>query len=174
MRTLNLHEDALEREDLIRKYLNRTLDPASLEAFEAHYLECETCFEELRTTDTMTSALLEHAMNRRLVGDVVVLEFSAPAELIRASPTTRLLRGILHQGDSRVVVDLSRVSRIDSAGLGELMSCYSHVLRNRGMMKIVRPSPKVREVMHITRLDTVVETFEDEAQAVRSFAPGPS
>ncbi|HET8547823.1 MAG TPA: STAS domain-containing protein [Bryobacteraceae bacterium] len=166
---LRLHEDPLAREELIRSYLKRRLDRLTSEAFEAHYLSCNECFDELRTTDRILSGLTNAAVVRRERDRVVVIDFSGPAQLVRESPVARQLEGILHQGDSRVLVDLSKVSRIDSAGLGVLMTCYSHVLRNRGMLKVLRPSEDVRRLLSLTRLDGVVEAFDDETAAIQSF-----
>ncbi len=167
--TPKLHQDPLLREELIRDYLKRRLDSAATEAFEAHYLACDECFEELRTTDLIVTGLKRAAVNRRERDDVVVIEFAGPAQLTRNSATGHQLEGILHQGDSKVLIDLSTVSRIDSAGLGLLMTCYSHVLRNRGMLKVLRPSEEVRRMLRLTKLDAVVEAFDDEAQALESF-----
>jgi len=69
-----------------------------------------------------------------------------------------------------VLIDLSQVSRIDSAGLGLLMNYYSHTLRNRGMLKVLKPSDNVRKLLQVTRLDTILDTFEDEIGAIGSFA----
>jgi anti-sigma B factor antagonist len=166
---LRLHDDPLAREELIRGYLKRTLDNSTAEAFEAHYLGCDECFTELRATDMILSGLTKAAVTRRERDEVVVIDFSGPAQLVRESTAARQLEGILHQGDSRVLIDLSKVSRIDSAGLGVLMTCYSHVLRNRGMLKVLRPSEDVRRLLSVSNLDRIVETYDDEAQAIQSF-----
>jgi anti-anti-sigma factor len=65
---------------------------------------------------------------------------------------------------------MSKVSRIDSAGLGLLMQLYSHALRNRGILKVLKPSQQVQQVMHVAKVDSVVEAYEDEGLALRSFS----
>ena len=167
---LQLHEDPLAREELIRGYLKRSLDTATIEAFESHYLTCRECFEELRTTDLLMQGLARAAVNRRTREGVVVIEFTGPAQLTRQSAMTRELQGIMHQGDSKVLIDMSKVSRIDSAGLGLLMQLYSHALRNRGILKVLKPSQQVQHVMHVAKVDSVVEAYDDEGLALRSFA----
>ncbi len=167
---MKFHDDPAAREEWIRHYLLRRLDPARVEEFESHYLGCDECFTELQATRLLVAGLGQSAIGRRRLEDVVVLEFSQPTQLIRQAQELRqLAQGVLEQKDTKVLIDLSRVSRIDSAGLGMLINCYSHAIRNRGMLKLLKPSPPVRNLLHLTRIDSVIETFNDETQALRSF-----
>ena len=75
----------------------------------------------------------------------------------------------MEQSDSSVIIDLSRVTRIDSAGLGQLMSCYSHLVKNRGALKVLNPTPEIRKLLDMTGISTLIPAFEDEHEAVRSF-----
>jgi anti-anti-sigma factor len=61
------------------------------------------------------------------------------------------------------------VTRIDSAGLGQLMSCYSHLIKNRGALKVLNPKPEIRKMLDMTGLSTIIPTFHDEKEAVSSF-----
>ena len=168
---MKLHEDPLVREAFIRDYVNRTLDSSAVEEFEAHYLVCDECFRELQTTELIVKGLSQgrRALQRRDRDGVVFIEFASGTQLTRQSAVAQQLEGILQQDDSRVLIDLSNVTRIDSAGLGLLMMCYSHALRNRGMLKVVRPSGLVKAALHMTRLDSVVEAYDDVSQAMNSF-----
>ena len=166
------HDDLLEREKLIRNYLLRRLDAAASEDFERHYLACEECYEELCATQLLLSGLALTRVDARRKEDVLVLQFTSSAQLTRHSPELKaLLQGLLEQKDTKVLIDLSRVSRIDSAGLGLLMSCYSHAVSHHGMLKLLRPTAPVEELLRLTRLDSVIETYHDETQAVQSFQP---
>ena len=80
-----------------------------------------------------------------------------------------LRREVLEQKDKRVIIDLSRVTRIDSAGLGQLMSCYSHLVKNRGGLKVLNPVPEVMKLLDMTGISTLIPAFEDEQEAVSSF-----
>jgi len=167
---MEFHQEPLLREEMIRNYLLKRLDAETAESFEGHYLGCEECFEELRTTQLLMSGLSDSALASRRMNDVLVLQFNGPAKLTRESlEMTSLSRGILEQTDTKVLIDLSRVSHIDSAGLGLLMSCYSHALRNRGMLKLLNPSAQVQKILRLTKIDSVLETYYDERQAVSSF-----
>jgi anti-sigma B factor antagonist len=169
--SIDFHADPLTREELVVKYLARRLDTAAVAAFEVHYLECAACFEELTISDKIRRGLAESAVAMRREGDVLVLGFSGPTQLTRPSPASRqLLEGILQHNDSKVLIDLSTVSRIDSAGLGLLINCYSHALRNRGMFKLLNPNQEVRQLFRLTKVDSILETYDDEKRALESFS----
>jgi anti-sigma B factor antagonist len=168
---MGFHDDRLTNEQLILHYLQRRLDERSQNEFEAHYLECDECFEELAATELLHSGLLRAAaLQRRDVSGVVMLDFAVPANLTAGSPGIDELSAYVLQGsDKKVLIDLSRVSRIDSTGLGVLLSCYSHVIRNQGSLKLLRPPQKLRKLFQITNIGSVLEAFDDEAQALQSF-----
>jgi anti-sigma B factor antagonist len=164
------HDEPFLREEIIVQYLKRRLDAATIEAFESHYLTCDECFEELRVAQLLTEGLSQARIDRRYSGEVAVLRFTGPVQLVRRSPElTALSQNVLEQKDTKVLIDLSRVSRIDSAGLGLLMSCYSHAVRNRGALKLLNPSRDVRQLLRFTKIDAVLETYDDEREALESF-----
>ena len=82
---------------------------------------------------------------------------------------TELSKAIHLESDTKVLIDLSKVSRIDSTGLGVLMQCYCHAVKNAGALKLLRPDAPVRRVLNVTKIDSVLQTFEDEAAAIESF-----
>jgi anti-sigma B factor antagonist len=62
------------------------------------------------------------------------------------------------------------VSYIDSSGIGELVSGFTTVTNHGGMLKLVGLSKRVKDLLQVTKLYTVFEAFEEEADAVRTFA----
>jgi anti-anti-sigma factor len=167
---MQYHQDRLSREELIRNYLLRRLDANATEAFESHYLSCDECFEELRASQMLVAGLGQTKVHLRRLGDVVVVGFIVPARLTRQSQELQeLLRGVLQQKDTKVLIDLSRVSRIDSRGIGMLMACYAHAVRNQGMLKLLNPTAEVQNLLRLTRIDGVLETHYDECKALQSF-----
>jgi anti-sigma B factor antagonist len=68
------------------------------------------------------------------------------------------------------LLNLSEVSYIDSSGIGEMVSGFTTVTNNGGQLKLVGLSKRVKDLLQITKLYTVFEAFDDEADAVRSFA----
>lgn len=164
------HNEPLLQEELIVKYLRRQLDAATTDAFEGHYLNCDDCFEELQISQLLVDGLRRSSVERRYSEEIAVLQFTGPVQLTRRSvELTALSQSVLEQKDTNVLIDLSQVSRIDSAGLGLLMSCYSHVVRSRKAFKLLHPSRDVRELLQVTKIDAILEAFNDEQEALQSF-----
>jgi anti-anti-sigma factor len=164
-------KETLERERVIAKYLSRRLGAEAVEEFEAHYLGCDECFDELRLSERMAAELRNSGFAWQQTGGVAVLRFMSNAQLTHsARELDDLRRRVLEQRDSRVIIDLSRVTRIDSAGLGELMSCYAHLVRNRGALKILNPTPEIRKLLDMTGISTLIPAFDDELEALGSFS----
>ena len=163
-------KEPIEREQVIAKYLSRSLNSEAIEEFEAHYLGCDECFDEMRLSERIAADLRASNLAWKQSGGISVLQFRANAELTHsAHELEELRREVLEQSDTRVIIDLSRVTKIDSAGLGQLMSCYSHLVKNRGALKVLNPAPEIRKLLDMTGISTLIPTFHDEAEAVSSF-----
>ena len=167
---MNCKMEPIQREQIIAKYLSRSLDAEAVEEFEGHYLGCDECFDELRVSERLADDLRSSNLAWKQSAGVAVVGFRAPTELTQATQELEeLRREVLEQSDSRVLIDLSRVTRIDSAGLGQLMSCYSHLVRNKGTLKIVNPRPEIRKLLDMTGISTLIPAYSDEQEALRSF-----
>ena len=70
----------------------------------------------------------------------------------------------------KVLANLKDVSVIDSRGVGDLVASFSSLKRNGGSLKIACPSKLVREVLQITRIATIIETYDTEEAALQAFA----
>ena len=168
--SVNFHEDPVSREKFIIGYLRRRLSADLAEQWESHYLECDDCFEEIRATELLMQALGEPVVERKRVNDVTVLRFAQGAQLLASSLELAELSNVIRvQNDSKVLIDLSKVSRIDSTGLGVLMNCYCHAVKNAGALKLLNADAPVRRVLSVTKIDSVLQMFEDEAAAIASF-----
>jgi anti-sigma B factor antagonist len=166
----NFHGDAILREQLVTRYLGHRLTAELAEEWESHYLGCEDCFEEIRATELLIRGLGEPMVERKRVNDVTVLKFARGTQLLAASlELTELSQAIRLESDTKVLIDLSKVSRIDSTGLGVLMNCYCHAVKNSGALKLLHPDAAVKQVLNVTKIDSVLQTFEDETAAIRSF-----
>lgn len=106
----------------------------------------------------------------RQVGDVTVLD---PKGKITIGVGDVALREAVHDaleaGKKNILVNLSGVTTMDSSGVGELVSAYTTVTNRGGKLKLNHLPPKVEDIMQITQLITVFETFEDEDEAIASF-----
>jgi anti-anti-sigma factor len=166
----NYHDDEISLARTAAAYLSRKMDPESEAAFEDHYLGCDACFAELRAAEMLIVGLGQPVVERTQSKDITVIRFGSAAQLTSASSElSELARLVQGNGDTKVLIDLSRVSRIDSAGLGMLMNCYTHAVRNAGALKLLHPNSQVQQVLSITRINSVVATFDDEHTALESF-----
>ena len=168
--SVDVHEDPISRELTIKRYLGRRLSADQAAQWESHYLSCQDCFEEMRASEWLIRGLGDPVVERKLVNGVTVLQFVRGTQLLAASlELTELSKAIRLESDRKVLIDLSKVSRIDSTGLGVLMQCYCHAVKNAGVLKLLRPDAPVRRVLNVTKIDSVLQTFEDEATAIESF-----
>jgi len=76
---------------------------------------------------------------------------------------------LIHQGQKKLLLNLEGVPYIDSAGLGEIVRTYTTVSRQGGNLKLVNLTKRITDLLSITKLLTVFETFESEAEALKSF-----
>ena len=107
---------------------------------------------------------------QRVASGIAVFELSGHLVIDEGDRMFRdQVKAFAGAGGRRLIVDLSRVSYVDSGGIGSLVEMYLHLVRRGGQLKILRPSPSSRRVLQITQLDTVLEIFDDEEEAIRSF-----
>jgi anti-sigma B factor antagonist len=80
------------------------------------------------------------------------------------------LRGLTERGVRQILLNLAGVSHIDSSGLGELVSGYTTIHRAGGKLKLFHVSGRIHELMTMTKLLTVFDVYDNESEAVESFA----
>ncbi len=80
------------------------------------------------------------------------------------------INSLLQQNRKNIVLNLEAVPYIDSAGLGEIVRTYTTVSRQGGKLKLVNLTKRITDLLSITKLLTVFETFDSEQEAIRSFA----
>ena len=110
-------------------------------------------------------------LTSRQVGDVTVMDASGRITLGEGASTFReKIRELVNNNNKKILLNLGDVTYIDSSGIGELVSGFTTVTNSGGQLKLVGLSKRVKDLLQITKLYTVFEAFDDEAQAVRSFA----
>ena len=110
-------------------------------------------------------------LTSRQVGDVTVVDAAGRITLGEGASTFReKIRELVNNNSKKILLNLGDVTYIDSSGIGELVSGFTTVTNSGGQLKLVGLSKRVKDLLQITKLYTVFEAFEDEAQAVRSFA----
>ena len=81
-----------------------------------------------------------------------------------------LVRDLVEHGHKKILLNLRDVTSVDSLGIGDLFGSFTTVRNQGGVLKLTNPNERVRNVIRLTKLDTVIELIEDEAAAVRSFS----
>src|SRR4026207_2262623 len=110
-------------------------------------------------------------IEERAVGDVVVLDLKGKITMGEGDELLKdKVNSLVNQGHKKIVLNLAEVPYVDSAGLGEIVRTYTTVSRPGGSMKLLNPTKRLTDLLAITKLLTVFETFEAEADAVRSFS----
>jgi anti-sigma B factor antagonist len=109
-------------------------------------------------------------INERLAGDVNVLALKGELKLGEGQALLKdKINSIIHQGHKNVLVDLAGVTYIDSSGIGELASAFTSVARAGGAIKLLNLTKRVKDLLIITKLLTVFDSFDSEPDALRSF-----
>jgi anti-sigma B factor antagonist len=104
------------------------------------------------------------------VGDITILRMAGRLELDDGDLVFRdHVNGLVAEGRLRIVLDLQDIIRIDSAGIGMLVSKYVSTQKRGGAMKLLHLTRHSDHLMEITRLTTVFEIFDNEVDALRSF-----
>lgn len=106
----------------------------------------------------------------RHAGDVTILELEGRLILEEGEvPLRDRVDRLVGEGRVNIVLDLQKVTRLDSAGIGMLVCKYLTAFRKGGRVKLLRLTSRAGELMHVTKLDGVFEIFESEEEAVGSF-----
>jgi anti-sigma B factor antagonist len=107
----------------------------------------------------------------RTAGEVTILDVTGKMTLGEGD---EILKDKVHslslQGRKKIVLNLAGVPYIDSAGLGEIVRTYTTVSREGGSLKLLGLTKRITDLLSITKLLTVFETYDNEADAVRSFS----
>jgi anti-sigma B factor antagonist len=104
---------------------------------------------------------------------IVILHLNG--RLIVGDPVTNLrakIASLAEAGSNRVALNMAEVDYIDSTGLGGMVIGYTSLKKAGGALKLVAMNRRNLELLMLTKLDTVFETFEDDQTAVNSFFPG--
>lgn len=109
-------------------------------------------------------------IHRRPHGKVEIIDISG--KLTLGDGTVGLREAVLKTiaGGSDALLNLSGVSYIDSAGMGQLVDCYSQAMAAGLKVKLLNPHKRVDSLLHITKLNSTFEIFADETTALASFA----
>jgi anti-sigma B factor antagonist len=106
----------------------------------------------------------------RTVSDVTVLDLKGKMTLGEGDELLKdKINSLLAAGKKRLLLNLEGVPYIDSAGLGEVVRTYTTVSRQGGSLKLLNLTKRIEDLLAITKLLTVFETYDSEAEAIKSY-----
>lgn len=115
--------------------------------------------------------MAQFTIKERPAGDVTILDLSGKITIGEGSVQLReVVRSLLEQGKKKILLNLGDVSYVDSSGIGELVSSYTTTNNTGGQLKLLNLTKKIKDLLMITKLLTVFQTYDNEAEAVASFA----
>ena len=110
-------------------------------------------------------------IEERVVGEVTILDLKGKITLGEGDEVLKdKINSLILQNRKRILLNLADVPYIDSAGLGEIVRTYTTVSRQGGQLKLVNLTKRITDLLSITKLLTVFETFETEQDALKSYS----
>ena len=107
--------------------------------------------------------MAELNISERQAGDVTVLDLGGKITIGEGSVALRTaIRRLAEEGKKKILLNLAKVSYVDSSGIGELVSSFTTIKNQDGQLKLLNLSQKIQDLMTITKLHTVFDVFDEE------------
>lgn len=129
------------------------------------------CFEDDKLkTNQGEKKMAELDVSKRQAGDVTILDLSGSVRMGEGAVSLRnSIRGLIDEGNKKILLNLGSVKNVDSSGIGELIANYTTISRDGGQLKLLNLTEKIQNLLVITKLLTVFDSFDDEGEALNSF-----
>jgi len=109
-------------------------------------------------------------INERVVDTITILDLSGKLTIGEAAQLLKdKTESLVFQGRNRVIVNLAAVPYIDSGGLGQLVGCYTTLAKAGGRLKLLNVGTRNHDLLSITKLVAVFDTFDSEQEALHSY-----
>jgi anti-sigma B factor antagonist len=110
-------------------------------------------------------------IGERMAGDVAIVEITGDITLNKGGDVMikDKVQSLLQQGNRKLLLDLGNVSYVDSAGLGQLVQVFATTSHLGGALKLLNVNKRLNDLLVLTKLLTIFESYESEAEAVASF-----
>ena len=114
--------------------------------------------------------MAELEVRERQAGDVTILDLNGSVRMGEGAIALRnAIRSLVVQGKKKILLNLGAVKNIDSSGIGELIANYTTISRDGGQLKLLNLTEKIQNLLVITKLLTVFDSYDSEAEALNSF-----
>lgn len=110
-------------------------------------------------------------LEQRIAGNIAIIKVIGDITLNKGGDVLLKdkVQSLLQQGHKNLLIDLSAVSYVDSAGLGEIVQAYATTKNRGGALKLLNVTKRLKDLLVVTKLLTVFDTFDSEATALASF-----
>ena len=110
-------------------------------------------------------------LDERTAGDITIIKATGDITLNKGGDVflKDKIQSLLQQGRNKLVLDLGGVAYVDSAGLGQLVQVHATTTHHGGALRLVNVTKRLRDLLVVTKLLMVFDTYENEAEAVASF-----
>jgi anti-sigma B factor antagonist len=126
--------------------------------------------KDTEATEEKKEAMAQLTISERQDGNVTILDLNGKITIGEGSVKLReTVRRLLEEGKKQILINLGSVDYVDSSGIGELVSCYTTTKNQGGTLKLLSLTKKIKDLLQITKLLTVFETFDDEREALGSY-----
>jgi anti-sigma B factor antagonist len=114
--------------------------------------------------------MAELEVKERQAGDVTILDLSGSVRMGEGAVSLRnSIRSLVEQGKKKILLNLGGVKNVDSSGIGELIANYTTITRDGGQLKLLNLTEKIQNLLVITKLLTVFDSYDNEADALNTF-----
>lgn len=109
-------------------------------------------------------------ISERRTEEVVVVDLSGKLTLVDAPGLVKdKINSLVYQGHKQIVLNLADVTYVDSSGLGELVACHLTAERGGASIKLANAGYRMQDLLVLTKLLTIFDSYKSEAEAVESF-----
>ena len=108
-------------------------------------------------------------ITKRSNDDVVILDIAGEIDLYNAPVIKDIINGLIEEQKFNVIINLEKVTYIDSSGIGALISSLSNLKKYQGGLKIINVYASVRKVFELTKLTSFFDIYNSEEEALESF-----
>jgi anti-sigma B factor antagonist len=109
-------------------------------------------------------------IDERSAGEVTILGVKGKLILDEVDLLRNRVTSLVDQNRRKLLLDLGGVPYVDSAGLGEIVRCHTTVTRQGGQLKLLNLTKRIQDLMTITKLSNVFDTYDSEPDAIKSFS----
>jgi anti-sigma B factor antagonist len=107
----------------------------------------------------------------RNVRDIVIIDIDGKVVLGDGDVEIKqTVDGLLQKGNKKILLNLAKVPYLDSAGLGEIIRCFTALRRSGGHFKLLSPNQRIVDLLNITKLLNVFDCYDSESSAIKSFS----